>query len=143
MIFITHKVGVTLFTLGLVLVPSPSYTGVETFGPVSAFMDDPHTPLFLGMLVGSSICSGLFVVPLQAMAQRRSQPEIRARLMSAGSVLLNLFVNVTTFGLIGLAAMALSHKTPFFIIIIGSTLVSVYALYRSVKLVEREQPGVN
>lgn len=136
-------IGVTLFTLGLILVPSPSYTGSEAFGPISAFIEDPHTPLFLSMLVGSSICSGLFVVPLQAMAQRRSQPEIRARLMSAGSVLLNLFVNVTTFGLIGLAAMALSHKTPFYIIIIGSAIVGTYAIYRSIKLIEREQPGVN
>lgn len=134
-------IGVTLFTLGLVLVPFPLYQGDAEFGPVGDFIADPHTPLFLIMLVGASICNGIFVVPMQAMAQRRSDPAIRARLMSAGSVLLNLFVNLTTFGLIGLGALALGPTVPFWLIIIGSFCVASYAVFRSIKLVERHQPG--
>jgi hypothetical protein len=135
-------IGVTLFTAALVLVPTPSYNGDAEFGPVTDFLADPATPLFLAMLCGASIANGLFVVPLQAMAQRRSEPAIRARLMSAGSVLLNLFVNITTFGLIGLGALALGPFVPFWIIIAGSAIVSAYAVYRSIKLVERPQPGI-
>lgn len=134
--------GAALFTFGLISVPAPDYMGAEAFGPVTAFFDDPAMPLFLTMLVGASVSSGIFVVPLQAMAQRRADPEIRARLMSAGSVLLNLFVNLTTFGLIGLGALALGPYLPFWLIVIGSTIVAAYAVYRSIKLVERPQPGV-
>ncbi len=135
-------IGATLFTLGLISVPAPLYTGVARFGPVTAFFADPAMPLFLTMLIGASVSSGIFVVPLQAMAQRRADPEIRARLMSAGSVLLNLFVNLTTFGLIGLGALALGPYVPFWLIVIGSTIVAAYAVYRSIKLVERPQPGI-
>jgi hypothetical protein len=134
-------IGVALFTLALVLIPAPSYTGAEEFGPVGAFLSDPAAPLFIAVLSGSSVCSGMFVVPLQAMAQRRADPAIRARLMSAGSVLLNLFVNVTTFGLIGLGYLALGPTVPFWLIIVGSTCVAAYAIYRSIKLVERPHPG--
>ena len=135
-------IGVTLFTLGLVLVPMPSYQGEAAFGPIGDFMSDPNTPLFIAMLVGASISNGIFVVPMQAMAQRRSDPAIRARLMSAGSVLLNLFVNLTTFGLIGLGALALGPTVPFWLIIIGSALVASYAVHRSIKLVKRPTPGM-
>lgn len=134
-------IGVILFTLGLVLVPFPLYSGEAEFGPMGDFLADPNTPLFFAMLVGASICNGIFVVPMQAMAQRRSDPAIRARLMSAGSVLLNLFVNLTTFGLIGLGALALGPTVPFWLIIIGSFMVATYAVYRSIKLVERAHPG--
>lgn len=135
-------IGVALFTAGLISVPAPSFTGTEEFGPISVFMADPAMPLFLIMLVGASVSSGIFVVPLQAMAQRRAEPKIRAQLMSAGSVLLNLFVNLTTFGLIGLGALALGPYLPFWLIVIGSAVVAAYAIYRSVVLVERDQPGI-
>lgn len=71
------------------------------------------------------------------MAQRRSDPQIRAQLMSAGSVLLNLFVNVTTFGLIGLAAMRVAPKMPFLMIVAGSVIVAAYAIYRTINPVTR------
>jgi len=129
--------GVTFFVLMLCLIPSPTYIGEETFGPVSDFIQNPHMPLFMASIVGASICNGLFLVPLQAMAQRRSNPNIRAQLMSAGSVLLNLFVNLTTFGLIGLAAMKVAPKMPFLMIVVGSTIVAAYAIYRTFNPIER------
>lgn len=135
-------VSVSLFTLGLILVPAPLYMGVEDFGGLDAFLADPNMTLFLVMLCGASVSSGIFVVPLQAMAQRRSDPAVRARLMSAGSVLLNLFVNVTTFGLIGLGGLALGPYVPFWLIVVGSAVVAAYSLYRSMRPIEREQPGI-
>jgi len=129
--------GVTLFVLTLYLIPSPTYVGAEEFGPASHFLENPQTPLFMATIIGASICNGLFLVPLQAMAQRRSNPKIRAQLMSAGSVLLNLFVNLTTFGLIGLAAMKVAPKMPFLMIVVGSSIVAAYAIYRTINPVRR------
>ena len=129
--------GVTLFVLMLCIIPSPVYAGAQTFGPVSDFTQNPNTPLFMIAIIGASICNGLFLVPLQAMSQRRANPNIRAQLMSAGSVLLNLFVNLTTFGLIGLAAMKVAPKMPFVMIVIGSAIVAAYAIYRTINPIER------
>jgi len=129
--------GVTIFVLILFLIPSPTYDGTLTFGPLSHFLDNPRTPLFMIAIIGASICNGLFLVPLQAMAQRRANPNIRAQLMSAGSVLLNLFVNLTTFGLIGLAAMQVAPKMPFLMIVIGSAIVAAYAIYRTLNPIRR------
>lgn len=129
--------GVTLFVIMLCAIPSPTYMGAETFGPVSDFTQNPHMPLFMLSITGASICNGLFLVPLQAMAQRRANPNIRAQLMSAGSVLLNLFVNLTTFGLIALAARQVDPKMPFVMIAIGSAVVAAYAVYRTLNPIER------
>jgi len=71
------------------------------------------------------------------MQQRRAEPAIRARLMSAGAVLLNLFVNIVTFILIGLAAVQFAPKAPFLMIVIISAVVAAYAIYRTVRPIER------
>ena len=137
--------GVTLATLALVSIPKPVHAATApdgaAFGSVAAFLGHPATPLFIGVLVAASFCNGVFLVPLQAMAQRRAPPAIRARLMSAGSVLLNLAVNLATFGLIALAARALAPETPFWLIVAGGTGVSAYAILRSVRLEGRARPG--
>ena len=122
--------GVTVFAALLYLIPSPTFTG-EGLGTAAQFFDNPQMPLFLGVVMCSSIFSGLFVVPLQAMAQRRAEPANRARLMSAGAVLLNLFVNVTTFALIAMAARNVPPKSPFLIIIVISFFVSIYTIWRT------------
>lgn len=129
--------GVLLFIGMIYILPSPTHIG-ETAGTAQDFLANPDTPLFLGAMLLSSICNGLFVVPLQAMAQRRADPTIRARLMSAGAVLLNLFVNLTTFGLIGLALLNLPPKSPFLMVVIGSAIVAAYAIYRSIKPVKHK-----
>jgi len=131
-------VGVTLSTLVLYFAPTPQYVGPEEFGPVDAFFKDARTPIFLAAVSGASIFNGMFVVPLQAMAQRRAHPRIRAQLMSAGSVLYNFAVNALTFGLIGLALLVMPPKAPFMMIVIGSTAVSAYALYRAFHLTEHK-----
>ena len=122
--------GVTLFVGLIYLLPSPVFLG-ERPGNAAEFLGHEATPLFLSALICASIMGGLFVVPLQAMAQRRADPQNRARLMSAGAVLLNLLVNLMTFILIGMAYIKMPPKSPFLIIIFISALVAIYALYRT------------
>jgi len=86
----------------------------------------------------TSMFNGMFVVPLQAMAQRRAHPRIRAQLMSAGSVLYNFFVNVVTFGLIGLAVLNMPPKAPFLMVVIGSAIVAAYAVWRCFNIETRK-----
>ena len=131
-------VGVTLSSLLLYFAPTPTYAGEETFGSAKLFLENPKTPLFLISVGGASMFNGMFVVPLQAMAQRRAHPRIRAQLMSAGSVLYNFAVNVLTFALVALALMNMSPKAPFMMVVIGSAFVSIYTIWRSFRLKERK-----
>jgi MFS family permease len=127
--------GVALFTLDLFLNSEQSTR--EGLGTVQEFFADPKGRRFLFDVTAASFCNGLYVVPLQAMAQRRANPERRARLMSAGSVLLNLSVNGMTFMLIGLGYLSLPPRFPFSIIIVISLIVAVYAFYRWAQLRKR------
>lgn len=120
--------GVSLFTLDIYLASEQS-TRIG-LGTVQEFFADPQGRRFLFSVTAASFCNGLFVIPLQAMAQRRADPERRARLMSAGSVLLNLSVNGMTFILIGLGFMSLPPRFPFLIIIVISSVVAIYAFSR-------------
>lgn len=133
-------VGVVIFIGAIVVLPSPTFAG-SGLGTSEEFLANPHTPLFLGSLILSSVFNGIFVVPLQAMAQRRADPANRARLMSAGAVLLNLFVNLSTFGLIGLAILRLPPKSPFIMVVAGSAIVAAYAIYRSIKPIKHPTYG--
>ena len=130
--------GVTLFASLLYLLPEPVFAGEPGKGTVTDFLANPKTLPFMAVLAGVSIFNGMFVVPLQAMAQRRAHPRIRAQLMSAGSVIYNFAVNILTFGLIGLALMNMSPKAPFLMVAIGSACVAAYATWRAFHLVEHK-----
>jgi len=130
--------GVSIMTLVIYILPHPVHTsGAEALGTARDFLAHQHTPLFLGALILSSLMNGLYVVPLQAMAQRRADPAIRAQLMSAGAVILNLFTNIATFALIGLALTQMPPKTPFLLAALGSAIVAIYAVYRSFRPINR------
>lgn len=127
-------IGVTVAALLIYALPTPVFDGVMGEGTVADFLSNPNTVPFIMAVAASSIFSGIFVVPLQAMAQRRAHPKIRAQLMSAGSVLYNFAVNILTFGLIGLAMMNMSPKAPFMMIVIGSACVASYTIWRAFAL---------
>jgi MFS family permease len=129
--------GITISSALIYFLPEPVFDGETGTGSVSAFISNPKTMPFMAAVMACSMFNGIFVVPLQAMAQRRAHPRIRAQLMSAGSVLYNFSVNALTFGLIGLALMNMPPKAPFAMIVIGSACVMAYALYR-VTVLERE-----
>lgn len=131
-------VGVTIAAVLIYLLPIPEFDGEIGTGTAKDFLSHKNTPAFLGAIAASSIFSGIYVVPLQAMAQRRAHPRIRAQLMSAGSVLYNFAVNVLTFGLIALALMNMPPKAPFLMIVIGSLCVATYAVWRSFRLETRK-----
>jgi len=121
-------IGVTLFSLDLYL---NSYeTTRTTQSSLEAFLQDPQMPRFMIAIFCASLFNGLFVIPLQAMAQGRSTPERRARLMAAGAVMLNLSVNSFAIILFLLGFLSLSPNIPFLIIAFISAIVASYAIWR-------------
>jgi len=121
-------VGVTIFSLDLYL--SSYETTRTTQASLDVFLKDPRMPRFMIAIFCASLFNGLFVIPLQAMAQGRSTPERRARLMAAGAVMLNLSVNFFTIVLIRLGYLSLPPDFPFLIIAVISALVASYAILR-------------
>jgi len=121
-------IGVTVFAADLY------FNNFETSRTMQAslpeFFQDPQMPRFMIAIFFASLFNGLFVIPLQAMAQGRSTPERRARLMAAGAVMLNLSVNICTIMLIRLGYMNLPPNVPFLIIAVISAIVSSYAIWR-------------
>jgi len=124
-------IGVTLFAGDLYF--NSFETTRTTQASLSVFLQDPEMPRFMLAIFGASVFNGLFVIPLQAMAQGRSKPERRAQLMAAGAVMLNLSVNLCTIMLIQLGYLSLPPDVPFLIIAFISALVSIYAVYRYFK----------
>ncbi len=131
-------VGVTISAFLIYFLPIPEFEGQMGQGTIKDFLAHPNTGPFMTAVAASSVFNGMFVVPLQAMAQRRAHPRIRAQLMSAGSVLYNFAVNVLTFGLIGLALMNMPPKAPFLMVALGSAVVAAYAIYRAFHLTEHK-----
>ena len=123
-------IGVTLFSFDLWLGDHASGHAAGERGDLADFLADPDAVRFLVDSLGASLCNGLFVVPLQAMAQRRADPERRAQLMSAGAVLLNFAVNAVTALLILFGTLRLPSDFPFLLVSLGSAAVSVYAVRR-------------
>jgi len=84
------------------------------------FLSDPSNWRLIADLGLAAISAGLFVVPLQAMAQRRAPAELRGRLLAAGGIL-NAFT--ASLGQATLAILALIHlpiPTAFILISIVS-----------------------
>ena len=130
-------IGVTLFSADMYF---NSYLATHSAkASLGAFFDDPQMPRFMLAIFGAAISAGLFVIPLQAMAQGRAAPAHRARLMAAGAVMLNLTVNICTLMLIGLGYINLSPNMPFAIIAAISTFVSIYAAWRWKQIRKAEQ----
>ena len=122
-------IGVVVFTFDLYLNGQQSQR--LELGNLDAFFAADDSVRFLIDVVGASVSAGLYVVPLQAMAQRRATPDNRARLMAAGAVLLNLAVNTVTFGLYFLGYSKLPPKAPFLFIVIVSIIVTIYCVWRT------------
>jgi len=123
-------IGITFFSLDLYLGDnSPAHEGQAS---LDVFLVAANTPRFMIDIAGASLCAGLFVIPLQAMAQRRSNPQRRARLMAAGAVMLNLSVNTFTLMLValGLEQISAAANIPFLIITSVSAIVAIYCIWR-------------
>jgi len=118
-------IGVTLFSMDLYLSDNTPLHAEQA--SLDVFLAAKNTPRFIIDIFGASLCAGLFVIPLQAMAQRRSNPQRRARLMAAGAVMLNLSVNVFTLMLValGLSHITISQDVPHLIKMILNPIIKL------------------
>lgn len=113
-----------LYTLGAD--PSGALVGVE------GFITDPANRRVLFDLFGAAVSGGLFLVPLQAMTQRRADPERRGRLLAAASILNGAAATIGPFVLFLLARLGLPVQAAFWFVSAGSLLMALFFAWRMI-----------
>jgi len=116
---------VALYTMGIPLTPE----GAELVG-ASAFIADSSNWRILADLGLAAISAGLFVVPLQAMAQRRAPAEMRGRLLAAGGILNAATATLGQFTLAGIALVGLPLQSAFLFIAAVSAIAAIFTFIR-------------
>lgn len=97
---------------------------------VAAFVEAPEHRRILIDLFGAAASGGLFLVPLQAMAQRRADPERRGRLLAASGILNGAAATLGPFILFVLARTGLPVYAAFWFVSAGSAVAAAYFTWR-------------
>ena len=93
-----------------------------------AFAQDPSNWHLLIAFFASAVFAGLYIVPLQAMAQRRAPIERRARLLAAGTLLNALGASIGQLGLLALSTFALPIWWVFVFVGVGTGLIAMASM---------------
>lgn len=93
---------------------------------VSEFIKTTEGVAILLSLLGLSIVSGMFIVPLNAVVQERSEPQLRSRIISANNVINALFMVLASVFLLILLQAGVSIPKVFLILAVLNGLVAIY-----------------
>jgi 1-acyl-sn-glycerol-3-phosphate acyltransferase len=118
------SIGLTVFALDLAL-GSPTGTAHETLS-VRAFLHQPGSWRMLTDIGLIGIFGGIFIVPLYALIQQRSRPEVVSRVISATNIINALFmVAAALFGAVALRS-GLTIPQLFIAVAIMNGAVAIY-----------------
>jgi MFS family permease len=133
---VAGAIGLVVFNIDVALITwnNPPVPADAELIPGMEFVMDPANRRLLIDLVLAAVSAGLFVVPLQAMAQRRAPAEIRGRLLAAGGLLNAFTATLGQFTLAAIATVALPMQTAFLYIAGVSLIVAIVAFIRMMKL---------
>lgn len=123
---------VAFYTLGWPEPDEDALVGAQTF-----LAESRNWPV-LGGLTLSALSAGLFMVPLQAMAQRRANPELRGRILAAGGIMNAASASLGQFTLFVIGLVALPLQAAFAFIAIISGVFGVLGMWR---LARRRKSG--
>jgi len=115
-----------------------SETSKVVLGTAKDFFATPGATRFMVSLVGSAFSAALFVVPLNAMAQRRAEPLHRARLLAAGALLLNLSTTLSQLMIAMMGKFSIPMHYAYAQIAVVSLLIAIYTFYRARAAKKRE-----
>jgi MFS family permease len=130
---IAGALGIVVFTadLGWQLVNWQTGASVS----ITAFFQDPGHLRLLADFMLAAVFAGMFVVPQQALAQRRAPVATRARLLAGGNILNAAGATGAQTLLIANGYAGGSKGAAFFIIAAGSLIVAGIIIRRVVKAV--------
>ena len=129
-----------VFTFDLWLASPPAQNAAALTG-VAAFLATPHNWRIVSDLVGVATAAGIFVVPLYAIMQARSDEAERARIVAANNILNALFIVVAGGG--SAIMLKLGTGVPAIFLVLGvanAALAAALALRRPALLRPRSPP---
>ena len=98
-----------------------------------------NLPIVIGLVI-AAMSAGLFVVPLQALAQRRADPGLRGRLLASGSILNAIAATLGQTIIVGIYLLDLPLQTAFLFIGAVSLMAAAYIGWR-VATGKEAEPG--
>lgn len=122
-------IGLVIFPVDLLFYTLGSASAGELTS-AAAFLNDPDNWRILFDLIGAAVSGGLFLVPLQAMVQRRAAPEIRGRVLAANGILNGLTATIGPFVQFGLVMAGLPLQWVFGFIALGSAGAALFMAFR-------------
>ena len=125
--FVTFgALGMTLVTLDLFFATSGLAPTPEELQGIAAFLSQPTAWRILADLTAISVCGGIFIVPLYAILQWRSEAAQRSRMVAANNIVNALFMVV---GAVGATLMLLAEMSVPDIFLVVSLVNGVVAIY--------------
>jgi len=119
-------VGMTLFILDLYFAcHDRAFAGGDLIG-ATAFLSAPENWRILGDLFAIAIFGGLFIVPLYAILQTRSDAAHRSRTIAANNIVNALFIVIGALAATALLAMGMDLPGIILILAISNGIVTVY-----------------
>ncbi|HEX4355834.1 MAG TPA: MFS transporter, partial [Polyangiales bacterium] len=119
------SIGMTLFTLDLFWVGSPSHLP-STPLEIGPFFATAHALRISIDLFGIALFGGFYTVPLYTLIQQRSEPTERSRVVAGNNILNALFMVVASLMLAWLFAKKLPVPTIFLILAGLNAAVAIY-----------------
>ena len=118
--------GMTFFTLDLYFASRGLAAPSGPLSSVGAFIAEPQNWRILGDLVATSVSAGVFVVPLYAIIQSRSEPARRSRTIAANNILNALFMVIGAAAAAAMLAAGWSIPVIFLAVAVANGVVAVY-----------------
>src|SRR5260221_9386806 len=110
--------GMAVFSLDLALASEGTRpSGASELLGILAFLSRPVGIRIFFDLLAIAICGGIFVVPLYAIIQRRSEEAVRARVIAAGNIMNALFM--TGAAIVTALLLAMGLHTPDLYLVLG------------------------
>lgn len=117
--------GVSLFTLLMVFfTPRATHDHLLT---VSEFLSDPsHIPLLLSMMM-VAVSGGIYMVPMYAMLQTKTEPHFRSQVIAASNMFDSLFMTGAAVVCVALLWAGFAITDLFVLVAVLNLLVFLYA----------------
>lgn len=121
-------IGVTVFTVDLFFASQYMFTnGNDELIGAGAFLSHWSSWRILGDMFMISVCSGIYIVPLYAIIQVRSESDYRSRIIASNNILNALFMVVSAIGTVVMLTVGFDVNQVFLTIAILNGAIAVYA----------------
>ncbi|MEO5374123.1 MAG: acyl-[ACP]--phospholipid O-acyltransferase [Alphaproteobacteria bacterium] len=118
--------GMTLFAFDLWLASSAGGAAAGTIADLNQFLARPGAWRILADLLGLAVCGGIYIVPLYAILQARSDEAVRARVIAANNIMNAAFMVLSALAGAAMLAAGLSVPQVFLVTAIANLGVAVY-----------------